>query len=265
MAFSAIKPEASVFANPAEALYLQTVARNAMQPGGNLSQYALSRYAKSGDSQQAYLDALDRANKNQLAGSAAENASELDKAYITALAPMSQAGIAGGVTIPGSAVQVNQPYLGTVDTVATDAVAQGAFADRAKGTAELLGAGVKPTNEYIGQSIAGPLDTETPVVTDGYLTPAKQTDRMQAQNGAVTAQASMVRANREPTAKELQASMVMSGYGLLPVVTYKGPASKIEALQQQGGGSATPQVKGKDMRRVIVQNGRVVPNPNYGK
>lgn len=267
MAFSAIKPEASVFANPAEALYLQSIARNAMDPAGGLSQLALSRYANGGaGGQQAYLDALDRANQNQLAGSAAENAAELDKAYIGAIAPMSQAGVAGAVSIPGSAVQVNQPYLSKVDTVATDAVAQGAFADRAKGTVDLLGAGIKPTNEYIGESLAGPLDATAPVVTDGYLTPANAIDKQQADAQTVAANASMVRANREPTAKELQATMVQSGYGLPPVVTYKGPASQIEAMQQQGGGgSATPQAKGKDMRRVVVVNGRVVPNPNYGK
>lgn len=266
MPFTAIKPEASVFANPAEALYLQSIARNSQDPAGGLSQLALSNYAKGGGGTQAYLDALDRANQNQLAGSAAENAAELDKAYVTALPGLSQAGIAGGVNIPGSNVHVNQPYLSNVDTVATDAVAQGAFKNRAEGTVGLLGAGINPGNAYIGQSLAGPLDTEAPTVTDGYLTPAQQTDRIQADAQTKNADAAMVRANREPTAKELQASMVMSGYGLPPVVTYKGPASKIDALAKEGGGgSAAPQAKGKDMRRVVVLNGRVVPNPNYGK
>lgn len=263
MAYSAIKPDVAGFANPAEALYLQSIANSAQSMGsGALSKLALARYAQQGDQTGDYLTALQQANANQLAGSQQEQKSELDKAYISALAPLSQAGIAGGVSIPGSAVQVNPGYLGAVDTVATDAVAQGAFADRAKGTTELLNAGIKPTNEYIGESLAGPLDQEAPVVTDGYLTPANAIDKQQADNGAVTAQASMVRANREPTAKELQASMIQSGYGLPPVITYKGPASKIEAL---AGGSATPQAKGKDTRRVVVVNGRVVPNPNFGK
>lgn len=280
MPYNAIAPNPSLFKDSAQDAYLQFLGQPKAGPQGVADRFALMMEAKRGGSSgtQAYLAALKATNDQQAASADRETLGKVAEAYLPTVAPNAKAGVGAAVTMaPNPYFSVNPTGAAAADAVNLDATAQGAFKDRAAGTAGLAEAGYGLPAAYVAQSLAGPLDEQAPAqVTEGYMTPKNANDAATAAAQAKSADAAVTRANREPTSSQLaKMSYTPSAYGIPVTPTFRGTPAQVaeaqaawEKLNGGPGGATSSAPNGDTSKRYILAKKPdgsygAVPNPNY--
>lgn len=169
-------------------------AQQLAQRTGDPSIDAINRgiLMRGGNGQAGYLQALEAANANQMAGSEAENAMEIDKAYLANAANLAQRGISSAVRPADSGyLSIGVPQLQQADVVQMDNTVQDTFNKAAQGTGYLANAGFREDPETAAARLANPLE-ETPTPISNYITPEDVARQTSANASMKNADANMI-------------------------------------------------------------------------
>lgn len=270
MPYTSHKADVAALANPAEAQYFAALAsRGNGTGGGMLSQAALRGHALNGGLDPVkYLESIASSNQNQLAGQQQEQAADIAKTVISSDAANAKEGIAGIRSYTGLpyVTDFNPDIATTANAVSVNSKAADAYDKFSQGDDRYADNGYNIPEQVIGQHVAGP-EAAPVAVSTGYMTPENQTNRIKANADVKSADAAMVRAQREPTtAAEKPPTYTYTTY--LPGPDGQPIRTEVSGKTPPGGmstdsGSGKPKRTPEQIAAAIARAKKLNPNKNY--